>query len=71
MASIIGMAVLIILPIVYVQVNKIVYSHRVSAYLLEDKGYKKEDISYVTGVWGIKAPPFFAVVEFSDEPGVE
>lgn len=72
-ASIIGVVVLLILltPIVYVQVNKIIYAHRVSAYLMDNKGYKKEDIASVTGVWGIKAPPFFAVVEFSDEPGVE
>ncbi|OMD53579.1 hypothetical protein BSK56_00055 [Paenibacillus borealis] len=61
----------ILTAVVYVQVNKFIFSHRVKAYLIEEKGYSDETISSVKGVWGIKAPPFFAVVSFSDEPEVE
>lgn len=62
---------LLLTPVVYVQVNKILYANRVSAYLTDIKGYTKEEISAVKGVWSIKAPPFLVQVEFRDEPGVE
>lgn len=62
---------LVLSPVVYVQVNKILYAKRVSAYLTDTKGYKKEEIASVEGIWSIKAPPFLVEVEFRDEPGVE
>ncbi|WP_262416400.1 DUF3139 domain-containing protein [Paenibacillus sp. CGMCC 1.18879] len=65
------LAVLIMTPIVYVQANKLIYAHRVTAYLLEDGHYRKEEIQSVRGIWGIKLPSFFAVVTFKDEPHVE
>ncbi|AIQ48430.1 hypothetical protein R70723_22810 [Paenibacillus sp. FSL R7-0273] len=62
---------LILTPVMYVQVNKIIYAKRVSDYLTGTMGYTKQEIASVKGVWGIVLPKFFAVVEFSDEPGVE
>ncbi|CAM4243751.1 DUF3139 domain-containing protein [Paenibacillus typhae] len=62
---------LLLTPVVYVQVNKILYAKRVSAYLKETKGYTKQEIASVKGIWSIKAPPFLVEVEFRDEPGVE
>lgn len=63
--------ILVITPIVYVQVNKIIYANRVTNYLLEEQKYSREEIESVEGVWGIKLPAFFAVVTFKDEPYVE
>lgn len=62
---------LIVTPFLYIQINKMVYDSRVTNYLIEEKGYKAEDIKSVKGVWGIKLPPFYAVVVFNDEPFVE
>lgn len=62
---------LILTPVVYVQVNKILYAKRVSDYLTDTKGYTKKEIASVKGIWSIKAPPFLVCVEFKDEPGVE
>lgn len=63
--------VIVLTPVVYVQANKIIYAHRVTQYLLEEKKYAKDEIEEVRGVWGIKLPPFYAVVKFKDEPDVE
>ncbi|MNE70433.1 hypothetical protein D3C80_1662240 [compost metagenome] len=65
------LVLLILTPVVYVQINKILYAKRVTAYLTDMKGYTKEEISSVKGIWSIKAPPFLVEVEFRDEPGVE
>ncbi|NGQ94222.1 DUF3139 domain-containing protein [Brevibacillus sp. SYP-B805] len=58
-------------PFLYVQVNKMIYVNRVTTYLLEEEGYKKEDIKSIEGVWNIKLPPFYVVVVFKDEPYVQ
>ncbi|MEK5447211.1 DUF3139 domain-containing protein [Paenibacillus sp. FSL R7-0331] len=66
------LVVLILLtPVAYVQVNKILYAKRVSAYLTDTMGYSRKEIASVQGIWSIKAPPFLVRVEFKDEPGVE
>ncbi|WP_438351922.1 DUF3139 domain-containing protein [Paenibacillus sp. FA6] len=62
---------LVVTPIIYVQVNKIIYADRVIDYLLEEENYTREEIESVEGVWGIKLPSFYAVVTFKDEPYVE
>jgi len=48
-----------------------IYAQRVTNYLMDVNGYKKEDIKLVEGVWGIKLPSFYVVVVFADEPYVE
>lgn len=64
--------VLVVLsPIVYVQVNEMLYAKRVNAYLLEEEHYRQEEIQSVQGIWGVKLPPFYTVVIFKDEPEVE
>ncbi len=68
---IIVLFVLIVSPFLYVQINKIVYDQRVMNYLTDVKRYKNDEIKSVKGVWGIKVPPFYAVVVFADEPLVE
>ncbi|WP_134684376.1 DUF3139 domain-containing protein [Brevibacillus migulae] len=62
---------LVVTPFLYIGINKMIYAQRVKNYLLDVKGYKKEDIKSVEGVWGIKLPAFYAVVVFTDEPDVE
>ncbi|MDQ0888758.1 hypothetical protein QFZ81_003846 [Paenibacillus sp. V4I9] len=62
---------LIATPFLYVAINKMLYDYRVTNYLIEEKGYRTEEIKSVKGVWGIKLPPFYAVVVFKDEPFVE
>lgn len=62
---------LLLTPIVYVQAGKYRYERRVTSYLKYEMGYSPQDIALVKGGWGIKAPPFFAVVRFRDEPEVE
>lgn len=57
-ALVVLILLVILTAVVYVQVNKFIFSHRVKAYLIEEKGYSDETISSVKGVWGIKAPPF-------------
>ncbi|UQZ32621.1 hypothetical protein C2I18_03035 [Paenibacillus sp. PK3_47] len=68
---IVFITLLVVAPLVYVQTRKFVYAHRVTSYLKEEKGYSSQDIASVQGVWGMKAPPFFVVVKFRDEPEVE
>lgn len=63
--------IVIMTPIGYVQINKIVYANRVTEYLLEEKQFGKEEIKSVKGVWGKKLPSFYALVTFKDEPYVE
>jgi hypothetical protein len=60
-----------ITPFIYVQANKVIYKNKVTNYLIEEKGYKKEEIKSVEGVWGVKLPPFYTVVIFENEPYVE
>ncbi|WP_088033247.1 DUF3139 domain-containing protein [Evansella clarkii] len=62
---------LILTPFLYVEVNKAIYKHRVMDYLIEEKDYEKDEIQSVKGVWGLKAPAFFATVVFKNEPYVE
>ncbi|MBO8173318.1 MAG: DUF3139 domain-containing protein [Bacillaceae bacterium] len=61
---------LVLVPFLYIQINKIVYEKRVTDYLIEEKGYRGEDIQSVTGKWGFKLPPFYTEVVFRDEPDV-
>lgn len=63
--------ILILIPFVYVQGNKMAYAEKVRSYLLQEKGYKEEELASVQGVWGIKLPPFYTLVVFKDEPHVE
>lgn len=62
---------LILSPFAYVQINKLLYAQKVTRYLIEEQHYKQDQLKSVTGVWGIKLPPFYAVVVFADEPDVE
>ncbi|MOA24016.1 hypothetical protein D3C78_1446760 [compost metagenome] len=62
---------LVVTPVTYVQVNKMIYANRVTDYLLEDQKYNRDEIESIEGVWGIKLPSFYAVVTFKDEPYVE
>ncbi|TQR15603.1 DUF3139 domain-containing protein [Psychrobacillus soli] len=62
---------LVIVPLVSVQVNKYIYKNRVTTYLIEDKGYKEEDIESIEGKWGFKLPAYYTVVTFKNEPHVE
>ncbi|WP_181351133.1 DUF3139 domain-containing protein [Thalassobacillus sp. CUG 92003] len=62
---------MIVSPFIYVEVNKNVYENRVNHYLLEEKGYDKEEIASVEGVIGLKMPPFYTTVIFENEPYVE
>ncbi|MBU8878695.1 DUF3139 domain-containing protein [Bacillus sp. FJAT-29790] len=62
---------LVITPFLYVQINKMIYEKRVTNYLIEEAGYKAEEINSVEGIWGMKLPPFYATVVFKDEPFVE
>ncbi|KOY16863.1 DUF3139 domain-containing protein [Paenibacillus xylanivorans] len=65
------MVILVLTPFVYVQVNKLIYAHRVTEYLIEEKKYTQEEIESVEGIWNVKLPPFSALVKFKDEPDVE
>ncbi|WP_145320022.1 DUF3139 domain-containing protein [Paenibacillus xylanexedens] len=67
----ITLAILVATPFVYVKVNKMIYAHRVTEYLIEEKKYTPAEIESVQGVWSIKLPPFLAIVKFKDEPDVE
>jgi Protein of unknown function (DUF3139) len=62
---------LILTPLFYIQINKKLYEIKVKHYLMVEKGYQEEEIKSVTGVWGVKLPPFYAVVVFEAEPFVE
>lgn len=65
------LVMLIVSPFLYVQANKFIYAHRVTEYLIEKKGYAKDEIASVQGVWSVKLPPFLVIVKFKDEPDVE
>ncbi len=58
-------------PLIYVETNKIIYKNKVITYLIEAKGYKKEEIKFVQSGWGNELTPFYAVVIFENEPYVE
>lgn len=62
---------IVIVPIVSIQANKYIYKNRVTTFLIEEKGFEKEDIESVEGVWGFKLPVFYAIVTFKNEPYVE
>ncbi|SES44998.1 DUF3139 domain-containing protein [Psychrobacillus sp. OK032] len=62
---------LVIVPLVSIQANKYIYQNRVSTYLMEEKGFEKEDIESIEGKWGFKLPAYYAVVTFKNEPNVE
>ncbi|WP_339199933.1 DUF3139 domain-containing protein [Paenibacillus sp. FSL P4-0176] len=70
MTILITLAILVVTPFVYVKVNKMIYAHQVTEYLIEKK-YSPEEIESVEGVWSIKLPQFLAIVKFKDEPDVE
>jgi len=61
----------ILTPFIYVQANKMIYTNRVSRYLVETEKIPLDQIQSVTGVWSKKLPAFCAVVVFKDEPEVE
>lgn len=67
----ITLILLILTPFIYVKANKMIYAHRVTTYLTEQKHYSPDEIESVEGVWSVKLPPFLAVVKFKDEPDVE
>ncbi|MFS0839016.1 DUF3139 domain-containing protein [Paenibacillus sp. 1P03SA] len=62
--------IILVAPLVYVEGNKMAYAERVKSYLLQEKGYKEDELASVKGVWGIKLPAFYTVVVFKDEPHV-
>ncbi|MDK8182323.1 DUF3139 domain-containing protein [Paenibacillus sp. UMB4589-SE434] len=62
---------IILVNFIYLETNKWIYANRVTHYLIAEKKYNKDDIQSVTGVWGFKAPAFYAVVVFQDEPDIE
>ncbi|MGE6226889.1 DUF3139 domain-containing protein [Paenibacillus chitinolyticus] len=62
--------IVVLAPFVYVQGNKMAHAERVRSYLLQEKGYKEDELASVKGVWGIKLPPFYTVVVFKDETEV-
>ncbi|MCZ8534885.1 DUF3139 domain-containing protein [Psychrobacillus psychrodurans] len=65
------LAGLVIVPLVSIQANKYIYKNRVTTYLIEEKGFEKDDIESVEGKWGFKLPAYYAVVTFKNEPYVE
>lgn len=62
---------MILTPFIYEKANKIIYAHRVTTYLTEQKHYAPDEIESVEGVWNVKLPPFLTLVKFKDEPDVE
>jgi len=66
--AIIVIVLIVLLPILYIQVNKLVYAQRVKEYLIEQKHYSEAEIASVKGVWGKKLPSFYVKVIFADEP---
>lgn len=67
---IIILLIIILLPISYVQLNKILFKHRVLDYLTTEQHYDQADIQVIEGVWGKKMPAFYVKVIFSDEPNI-
>ena len=63
--------IIIVFPIANVQVKKIIFANRVSHYLIEEKGYGKEEIQSIEGVWVKKMPAYYVVVIFENEPNIE
>lgn len=68
---IVFLIVIIILPVLYIQSNKVMFANRVLEYLIEEKGYQKEEIKLIKAVWGKKLPAFYVVVIFKDEENIE
>jgi len=64
-------ALIFITPFIYIEINKLIYKNRVMDYLVDEKGYNKEEIKEIKGVWGFKLPPFYSTVTFNDEPTIE
>ena len=67
------MFILVIALVVYrahlkIESTKSEYEKRVTSFLVEEKGYDQQDIKSVTGVYGVKSPPFYVIVIFEDEP---
>ncbi|MDI2588728.1 DUF3139 domain-containing protein [Psychrobacillus sp. NEAU-3TGS] len=62
---------IVIVPIVTIQANKHTYKKRVANYLIEEKGYEKENIESIEGKWGIKLPTYYVIVTFQNETYVE
>jgi hypothetical protein len=58
--------VIVVLPILYVQINKIIYANRVSDYLIEEKSkdYKIDDFKSIEGVWGKVLPRIYVKLFF-------
>lgn len=63
--------IIIISREIYLEVNKITYKHRVMDYLVEEKGYKEDEIAHIEGVYGFKMPKFYTIVIFKNEPTVQ
>ncbi|MBO0603507.1 DUF3139 domain-containing protein [Sporosarcina sp. E16_3] len=61
---------IVIVPIVLIQANKYIYKNRVSTYLIEKKGFVKEDIESIEGKLG-SLPTFYVIVTFKNEPDVK
>lgn len=61
---------IVLIPISYVQINKILFKHRVLEYLTTEQHYDQAEIQHIEGVWGKKLPAFYVTVIFNDEPHV-
>ncbi len=65
------LVIIVVFPIVTIQLKKLIFANRVSHYLIEEKGYKKEEIRSVEGIWGMKMPAYYVIVFFENEPTIE
>ncbi|MEK4244535.1 DUF3139 domain-containing protein [Psychrobacillus sp. FSL K6-2684] len=63
--------IIILLPFIYLEVNRNIYENKVTNYLLEEMEYDKGEIGSVEGVYGFKMPEFYTIVTFENEPYVE
>ena len=61
---------IVLIPISYVQINKVLFKNRVLDYLTTEQHYEKADIQQIEGIWGKKLPAFYVTVIFTDEPNV-
>lgn len=68
--AIIIMLLIVLIPIGYVQINKVLFKKRVLDYLTTEQHYDKTDIQQIEGIWGKKLPAFYVTVIFIDEPNV-
>ena len=48
--------------------TKTEYEKRVTSYLVDEKEYDKNELELVTGLYGVKSPPYYVMVIFKDEP---